>query len=144
MYDIYNLLGISKDSSLRIYNLKANILEIHATMLEEDYSQIVYIRDNNYFLMTELSIQPIIDEYARKASNGETLDKPVLLEACRFDDDMIEVITYENSIEDCIKKIRFAINQNLNRYASILVKINNQFYYFNYSDLEFLNSITRA
>ena len=71
MYDIYNLLGINKNSSLRIYNHEASILEIHATMLEEDYSQIVYIKDNNYHLMTELSILPIIDEYARKASNGQ-------------------------------------------------------------------------
>jgi hypothetical protein len=144
MYDIYNLLGINKNSSLRIYNHEASILEIHATMLEEDYSQIVYIKDNNYHLMTELSILPIIDEYARKASNGQAMDKPVLREAYRFDDEMIEVITYENSPEDCIKKIRTAINQNQNKYASILVKISNQFYYFNYSDLEFLNSITRA
>lgn len=143
MYDIYNLLGINKESSLRIYKLEANILEIHATMLEEDYSQIVYIKDNNYHLMTELSIQPIIDEYARKASKGQNLDSPALSEACSFDDEMIEVISYENSPEDCIKKIRTAINQNPNKYASILVKINSHFYYFNYSDLEFLNSITR-
>ena len=142
MYDIYDLLGISKNSSLKIYEQTDNLIDIFTSMVTNEYSQIVYNKNNRFYLMTELSIEPFVNEFAKKASEGLNPKPPVLSDAIRFNDVILEVIDFRNSPEECLVLIRKAIKLNMDKYASILVKIHGQYHYFNYSDLEILNKIT--
>lgn len=141
MYSILSLLKRDPSNTLLVFGIDSNLGDVVKYMKENDFTQVVYSLENKYFIIVEERINLVLDRY-QSLKDILKLKGLKIQDAVSFSDEQVEVLQSNASAEITLASLRDSLNNNSSRYKSVILSHNNNLYYFNYSDLGFLNKLS--